>query len=536
MKLSLFYHALVLFLFCVLCVFAVQITPVIAQTDCGVVDIINMPVDPNVFTLVQDFAVPSYRHQGRFHLGEDWYGGRDTSVGQPVRAAATGRVTFASESAWGSDGGVIIIEHKFPDESIAYTMYGHLMATASMPFPERLACVTAGQIIGAVGDIRPAPHIHFEVRINNPEIPGPGYLREMPYEQGWRRASKFVQNWQTWLQPAHQWHFFIGEGDARSERGLTTPPLILNDNSLLFLDVTGTILRRATHDGRVLWRVQVDPAVSLSGYQGKSYITFADGRMAEITDIERGRLSDTWRLEAQFTGAPIQAFDWLIFPTPDNALVAVAEDRRTMLWRLENIPPLSRWHIAGDRVNFVMGLITTEHEFIMLSGSGALIDRKQLSETASLASEPDGTLLVYSLGGLWRVDITGEWALVDEDLPAGGQHSSLFVTSGGRRFLFNGTTLYGYNSEGTLLWETPIGEFHGMSELALYDTTLLLTGTDGQIVAVNDGGRVCNRVRVYSPPDSRQWHSLGNDGTLRLNIADQILGINWARFIQTCGS
>ncbi len=520
---------------CALCVFAAQ-SSLIAQTDCGVVDVMNMPVDPNTFTLVQDFGVPSYRHQGRFHLGEDWYGGRDTSVGQPVRAAATGRVTFASESAWGSDGGVVIIEHQFPDESSAYTMYGHIIATPSMPFPERLVCVTAGQIIGTIADVRPAPHLHFEVRVNNPDIPGPGYLREDPYAGGWRKASKFIQNWQMWLHPAYEWHFFTGEGDARSERGLTNPPLILNDNSLLFLDATGTILRRATEDGRVLWRVQIDPAVSLSGYQGKSYIAFADGRMAEITDIERGRLSETWRVEAQFAGAPILAFDWLIFPTPDNGLVAIAEDRRTILWRLENIPSFTRWHIAGDRVNFVIGLITTEHELIALSGSGALIDRKPLSETASLGSDVDGALLVYSRGGLWRVAVTGEWALIDENLPNGGQHSSIITTSGGRRFLFDGTTLYAYDATLTLLWETPIGAFAGTTELALYDTTLVLTGTDGQMVAINDGGRVCNRLQMYGVPVSQQWRTLGNDGTLRLNIADQMLGINWARFIQACST
>jgi outer membrane protein assembly factor BamB len=528
-----FWRCLCLFL-CVLGGLAVQ-SPLNAQTDCGIVDTLNMPVDPTTFTLVQDFGVPSYRHQGRFHLGEDWYGGRDTSVGQPVRAVATGRVTFASASAWGSDGGVVIIEHQFPDESIAYTMYGHIAPTASMPFPDRLTCVTAGQIIGTIADVRPAPHLHFEVRVNNPDIPGPGYLREDPINGGWRKASKFIQNWQLWLQPAHEWHFFTGEGDARSERGLTSSPLILNDNSLLFLDATGTILRRATQDGRVLWRVQVDLAVSLSGYQGKSYIAFADGRMAEITDIERGRLGETWRVDAQFAAAPILAFDWLIFPTPDNALVAIAEDRRTILWRLDNIPPFTRWHIAGDRVNFVIGLITTEHELIAISGSGALIDRKQLSEMASLGSDVDGTLLVYSHGGLWRVDVTGEWALVNENLPNGGQHSSLVTTSGGRRFLFDGKTLYAYDANNLLLWETAIGDFSGTTELALYDTLLLLTSTDGQIIAVSDGGRVCNRVQVYGIPDSQQWRTLGNDGTLRLNIADQMLGMNWARFVQACG-
>ena len=31
----------------------------------------------------------------------------------------------------------------------------------------------AHDVIAAVGDIRPAPHLHFEIRTNQPDIPGP---------------------------------------------------------------------------------------------------------------------------------------------------------------------------------------------------------------------------------------------------------------------------------------------------------------------------------------------------------------------------
>ncbi|RMG85576.1 MAG: M23 family metallopeptidase, partial [Chloroflexi bacterium] len=127
------------------------------QNECGIVERISHPIDTETWRLVQSFSAASPRHQGRFHTGEDWYGGRGMSAGSPVRAIANGRVTYSSPSGWGRDGGVIIIEHTFPDGSIAYSQYGHLGEGGIDSFPPRLSCVEAGQIIGVVGDARPAP-------------------------------------------------------------------------------------------------------------------------------------------------------------------------------------------------------------------------------------------------------------------------------------------------------------------------------------------------------------------------------------------
>ena len=137
-----------------------------AQADCGIVNAVDFPVDRSLFQLMQDYAVPSPRHQGRWHTGEDYSAGPGLTLGQPVRAIAVGRVTYSSPIGWGRDGGVVIIEHTLPDGSIVYSQYGHMMETDSIRFPGVLACVDAGQVIGAVGDIRPAPHLHFEIRVN----------------------------------------------------------------------------------------------------------------------------------------------------------------------------------------------------------------------------------------------------------------------------------------------------------------------------------------------------------------------------------
>ena len=70
-----------------------------------------------------------------------------------------------------------------PDGSVYFTLYGHMTETDSAPFPARLACVRGGDIIGAIADARPAPHLHFEVRVSggtNGTIPGAGYSLAIP--------------------------------------------------------------------------------------------------------------------------------------------------------------------------------------------------------------------------------------------------------------------------------------------------------------------------------------------------------------------
>jgi hypothetical protein len=241
-----------------------------AQADCGLVNRVQFPVDRAVFQLVQDYAVPSVRHQGRWHTGEDYSAGPGATLGQPVAAIAAGRVTYASPIGWGRDGGVVILEHTLPDGSQVYSQYGHLMETDSIRFPGVLACVQAGQVIGAIADVRPGPHLHFEIRINQPDTPGPGYTADIPDTLGWRVPSAFVLNWSVWLGDLHRWHVAL-------PAPLTTPPLIDDDGSVLIASSDNRV-RYALPDGRILWRVILDSAPTLlTGSEAGPVVTMADG-------------------------------------------------------------------------------------------------------------------------------------------------------------------------------------------------------------------------------------------------------------------
>ncbi len=497
-----------------------------AQDQCGLVSAVSFPVDRSVFQIAQDFGVPSPRHQGRYHTGEDYTAGRGGGLGQPVRAIANGRVTYSAPTGWGRDGGVVIIEHSFPDGSIAYSQYGHMMQSDSYPFPARYTCVKAGDVVGAVGNARPAPHLHFEIRTNQPDVPGPGYTADIPTALGWRVPSQFVVNWGTWLSPAHRWH-------VETPGRLLVPPLDIAGQGMLLLDATR--LRFATPDGRVLWRISLDrPALGLTSADGLPLLIYPDGLMQFInTD---GTLGERRELGFALDGTPMPAGDALLLHTPDNTLVALAADRETILWRLGDVPPLKA-HFAAPTV---IGLITTADEILTIAYDGALLDRAQLLGPASLSPAVGGGLLAYTQGGLWRVDATGTWALALETAPSPGETGAALDAGDGRIFtlhqLADSTALLSaYDLSGAVLWNAELADVSGAASLARYGDLLLLTTNRGSIIAARLDGGLCSTTRIYGDGRSPIWHSLDADGTLRVMLGDQVLGLDWAEFLGACG-
>jgi murein DD-endopeptidase MepM/ murein hydrolase activator NlpD len=496
-----------------------------AQGQCGYADAINYPVDTNVFHLAQDFGVPSYRHQGRYHTGEDWFGGRANNYGYgtPVRAAATGRVTYSSPTGWGRDGGVVIIEHTFPDGTIAYSQYGHMADLDAAHFPAPYSCVKMGDIIGAVGDIRPAPHLHLEIRISNGDSPGPGYSWENPIDLGWRQPTKFLRNAQTWLQPAFRWHL-----DLRDESGPIAPPLQLDDNSLVYIDADR--LGRVTPDGRSLWRINLEkPAVGITNFDDLPLLTYADGEMQRI-NLD-GTFSERWQTGVTLGNFVLEAGESLIFHTPDNALVAFDAPRQQIRWRLENIQPVIRAQSTGQ----VIGILTADNQLLTLSLQGQLLDSANLREAASIVSAQNGTLIAYSRGGLWSILTDGTWSPLMEIAPTGGISGAVKQSDDGRLFLFDSRILYAYDSNRALLWQIELPNVTGLTELTIDNGILLLTGTHGDLIAIrNADGGLCNRAQIYGDDRAKLWYNLGKDGILRVAVADQIIGMDWQTFLTGC--
>jgi murein DD-endopeptidase MepM/ murein hydrolase activator NlpD len=124
------------------------------------------------------------------HLGEDWNKttGGNTDCGEPVYAAAGGRIVFAQDAGAGW-GNVVIVEHTAADGTKIQSLYGHLETMAK----------TAGEVkkrelIGTIGSAngRYMCHLHFELRWTACPFwnqTGGGYADE---RSGWIDPSEFI--------------------------------------------------------------------------------------------------------------------------------------------------------------------------------------------------------------------------------------------------------------------------------------------------------------------------------------------------------
>lgn len=134
-----------------------------ARAGSSVVAALKAPVPTCPIGLVAPVAVPytdlfgPRRH--RFHTGLDY----PAATGAPVRAAASGRVTFAGWST-GGWGKLVTIAHS----NGVRTLYSHLSRVGVRIGQQ----VTAGQRIGRVGASGHAtgPHLHFEVRLRGAAV------------------------------------------------------------------------------------------------------------------------------------------------------------------------------------------------------------------------------------------------------------------------------------------------------------------------------------------------------------------------------
>lgn len=497
------------------------IAPAAGQAQCGAVERIGFPVDVAAFQLVQDFGIASQRHQGRYHTGEDWHGGRGSSFGQPVYAIANGRVTYSYPIAWGRDGGVVIVEHTFPDGSLAYSVYGHLVELGEEKLPPQLSCVAEGDLIGYIGEARPAPHLHFEIKTANPNSPGPGYTRENPVDLGWLNPSQFINDWQFRLGRGYAWGV-----ELDSERLIL--PVELSDHSLIYLD--SGVLRRVTLDGRILWRVVLEqPVAGLANYQDGALIIYADGSTQPVS--LDGTLTPGWTTEIALESPVMPAGDTLLFRTPDNSLIAFDSTAQTRRWSLGLVPPIRRWHFSGR----LFGFITDTDELIAVSPGGEYLDRAQLRAGGALGTAPNGDLMVYTSGGLWTVDSAGAWGLYIEDAPPGGESAAFAWDIDNRLYLFDGAVLTAYDAARAVAWQIALPGIRGQTALDVIGANLLLVSSAGDIIAVEkNAGGVCNLGKIDGSPDRLAWHSQGSDGILRVATARQIVGLDWARFLTAC--
>lgn len=139
----------------------------------------------------------------RGHLGEDWNKGQgNDDLGEPVFAAAHGRIIYAQNAGEGW-GNVVIIRHLLSDNQEVESFYAHLDEI----LVSRDSHVSRGDKIGTIGRGWYDPekrrwdysaHLHFEIRTVINKGLGPGYDRRAsgpncaPDFNGWTCPSRFI--------------------------------------------------------------------------------------------------------------------------------------------------------------------------------------------------------------------------------------------------------------------------------------------------------------------------------------------------------
>lgn len=299
---------------CTLVLAIASVPSAAAQTQCGYADEMEFPVDLAAFQVVQDFGAASY-----------WAPGTDTHrrrlvrrAGDQLRHGGARRCRRASHLRLAQRLG----HRRRRDHPGAHLprrydrlqpAWGDITDETGIAFPAVFSCVRLGDPLAAIGDARPAPHLHFEICIDQPgaaDVPGAGYVWGSPAASGFRRPTKFLLNFRA--RAADGYRF---TADIADEAGALSPPVVRFGNGLLTLDANRVLGISA--DGRVLWRTNLDcRAVALLPDRivpDGALIVYADGGVQPVNPD--GGLGGTRSAGVAFTGSPVLAGSQWIFDT-----------------------------------------------------------------------------------------------------------------------------------------------------------------------------------------------------------------------------
>ncbi len=411
------------------------------QEDCGIVDAIDFPID-GVSLEHDDFGLYRAAFGGR-HTGIDMAFGR---YGDPVRAAARGRVTFSDVAGWGDEKGVIIIEHKFPDGSTYFSLYGHVEPYNGRPFPPVSQCVRKDDIIAAVGNpALSATHLHYEIRRMRASTGGPGYWPVDPLDGGWEHPIDFTERWRLRLNPAYR-------GLLTAASSPITPPLWQPDGGAIFAQDQHLEQR----DGRdaSLWRVDVRGLVGI--------IQLADGRVLArtVTDqiliVDRGRFVASWNADRPLRSPPFRLGDAIAFLAEDNRVITYTV-QGALRWQTAPLGQyLERGVQSGDQL-----AVTGEQDGVfklwIVDSAGKIAYQASAPAPITALAAPDGFLvLVTTQVGRLGADLAWK-PLIDAGQPL-GRSAQIAIDTAGNIVLYPGLgrQILAFSASGALRWQATL--------------------------------------------------------------------------------
>ena len=481
-------------LFLVLLVYVLLPITTSAQTPstCGVVDTIEYPID-GLVEGYDDFGLYRARFGGN-HVGLDI--GFDR-WGEPVQAAARGRVTYSDPEGWDTEKGVVIVEHTFPDGSIAYTLYGHMEESDIMRFPAVGECVTHNSTLGGIGwPSRGRPHLHYEIRNFMPNDGGPGYVTNNPLDEGWYHPLDFTELWSLKLSPA-----FIGSTTFKHVPVL--PPVML-DSGMYVLASDNIVEGGSLVDGEPRWRVETDGVVTgLAGLSDGRVV--AHTRNGQVVTLQNGRYVALWKVEG--IDEPFITLDEaLVFAMPGGGLEAHSP-QGDLLWTVPAVSSVDRvTHFTTNGQQIAVGVRADSSGVVwrLVDSSGDITFETTFNQQPVIAPAWDGSWVGLD-GTQFKRFAGGENHSYGTISAVPGRTAAAAVDVLGNSYVYTaGATdlLIGLGPEGNLRWQT---EYPTPQETLppLMDTgsgcllyTLDLNGTLN--VFSTASGELVNQVTIYA--------------------------------------
>jgi outer membrane protein assembly factor BamB len=451
---------------------------------CGYVDGFDLPV-PGIDLQRNDFGI--YRAQwGGLHTGIDVAFGR---MGDPVRAAARGLVTYSDPAGWDTEKGVVVVQHTMPGGKLVFTLYGHMEELNGYTFPAMGACVERGDIVGAVGDpSRSAQHLHFEVRTRYRHEGGPGYTDGNPLELGWLHPLDFAFLANIWVTPAYRSHFSLTEVP-------TLPLLPMPDGT--YIDASSAYLRDVNADGQTVW--QFDTLGAVTGL-----LALPDGRLlasnslGQALVLKQGSYSALWRPAKSFSVPPVLWGDKVIFAADDNSLMAYTPDG-VPLWTTDALSGrMIRWAVNGDR----LAVASENHDVWIVDPGGSVLYRESFPDLALPFAAPDGAFFLMSGSEVLRLDAALSLTPLFDTGHTFTSEGELITGPSGTLYLYtgDGRALYAYGPDGALRWIAYMPGSHLRApRLGIGGGRLVYAlSTDGQLLAYDtDDGRLKGQLALY---------------------------------------
>ncbi len=406
------------------------------SAPCGIVDDFAFPY-PDIDVSRTDFGI--YRTRwGGLHVGIDVAFRRH---GDPVSAAARGRVTYSDIEGWDTEKGVVVLQHTFPDGTLINTLYGHMEEMNGHTFPPMGSCVELGDIVGAVGDPdNSAPHLHFEIRTRYRHEGGPGYTQVNPLELGWLHPVDFIYLARVWVDAAYRGHITFTER-------LSVPPVLLSSGQYVLAH--SRYLEGMGPGGTSLWRFDTVGSVI-------DLVALPDDRALAITSenqvliVSNGAVSGLWLLGGRASPGAMLDGDRLVTVLDRDTIAAYSLDGAA-LWSVGPLPAsVTRWAQSGERYLFV----SADGTLRTLDREGNVALEIQIAPATQVFAGPGNSFIVLQNDSLLVLDSGLDLRTVAQLPRAATRDAQVVTTADGDIYLYpgEGRSLYAYDSSGELRW------------------------------------------------------------------------------------